>query len=694
MAWLGLSNVLLSYKKRFSLLKISAFGFVFLVYILIASGRIESIDGMGSLNVSRNVVSKNGFTISPPEYNTGMNYAIGKGDKYYGVASLGYTLVLIPVAFFVRVIYKINNFTPASYFPLESDYLLTFLASFVNPILGFLLFLVDYKLYKMLLKNSTKAFIVSLLVSFSTFLLPLSKHSFVHILFSLVLMVSVYYLLKFFKTKRILYLVISGMFMGFEVIVYNMTFVLPLVTLTVLLMYQLYTENFRLLDVIKKIIIWYVPIIGFVILLLFYNFVRFGSFLNFGYSFTGSEFSMKSYFFEGIWGLLLSPGKSLLVFSPIVIISMYLALKNIKKSLYSKLFVLLLTLYIFLYGRYTIWSGELCYGPRYFAPIIPIAGLVIAEYWKKINKIILLLLVIIGVYVQLIGVVIPYQIQYPPYDLKVFNYPVDADRETQFQAYAIGQFLPRLSPPYRLKGLLVERISQVKNIFSTNRNKIDFVSNVYFPEYYIQKGVKYVKYRHAKSIFDMYAFSNLEFKKVILNVTSVNQPLEKLEICVRDKCIKSYNFMRDDTLYSLYFENTVKIQKGEYVKFLFNHDNSKENNFELDINSISFDRYKINLDSYNAVNKDSYFLSKSDFSENNKSIDYLWEIRNREVEGLVNITPDFWWFKTHVYYNLPNIFRYSFWVFLITLIINFIILLSLLVYKYRYDLKQTVKSEI
>lgn len=628
-----------------------------------SSGRVESIDGIGSLNIARNIVYNHNFSVSPPEYNTGMSVAKGVNSLYYGFASFGYAVAMVPAVLFTKIIYLTNDFSPAVFFPLESDYLLSFLASFVNPVLTFFLFLILYKLFKLISSNQKTSLLASILLVFTTNILPLAKHSFAHILFMLLAVSTFYCVEKYIRVKEAKYLFFSGLLGGLLINSYNQTFVFVLGAIFLYLLFS--HKSLKQVKVKEILLLFCFPILFFLYLYFLYNKVRFGSYFNFGFSLSGGgDLGIKSYFFEGFWGLLFSPGKSIFVFSPLLILAVYLGFKTFRISKNSRLFIGMFLVYLLFFSKLAVWSGDLCYGPRYLSVIIPFAGLVLVENWKNINKFVLTILALIGFYIQLVGIVIPYQIQYPPYDLKVFQYPSNADREVLFQAYAIGQFIPRFSPPYRLKGYLLERLSRISDIVFLKKNPIDFVSNVYYPEYSIENGVAYVKYRHAKSDFIMYAFEDINFRKISLNITAVNQPLEEVKICIKNICQNSYSSSREDTLHTLYFSNIIKISKGDYVKFEFNQEIDRENLFEMDINSISFDERVIDLDSVNAANKDGFFTRGTYLESDNKDFAFLWELRNREVEGLVNNTADFWWIKTHIYYNLPGIFRYSFWIIL------------------------------
>lgn len=122
------------------------------------------------------------------------------------------------------------------------------------------------------------------------------------------------------------------------------------------------------------------------------NYLRFGSYTEFGY---GGGYGTLSYNqgWTGLIGLLASPGKGLIIYFPSVILLPY-ALKFMYKQ--DKGFFLL-TSYIFIvswvyFGTLEVnnesrfWSGAIAWGPRYLVPILPFATIVIGTLFKRPNK--------------------------------------------------------------------------------------------------------------------------------------------------------------------------------------------------------------------------------------------------------------------------------------------------------------------
>ncbi len=104
-----------------------------------------------------------------------------------------------------------------------------------------------------------------------------------------------------------------------------------------------------------------------------YNAVRWGSIWTTGYegNFTQSLFRENPIF--GLWGLFLSPGKSIFLYSPILLLSVVgvAALVRRRDPLVAAI-ALVAGPVILLYARYLFWAGDWAWGPRYLTFALPV----------------------------------------------------------------------------------------------------------------------------------------------------------------------------------------------------------------------------------------------------------------------------------------------------------------------------------
>ena len=108
-----------------------------------------------------------------------------------------------------------------------------------------------------------------------------------------------------------------------------------------------------------------------------YNFARFGSILESGYA-RSETFSTPV--LEGVAGFLLSPGKSIFIYAPILVLALFWGPAFFRR--FRALGVTILAvcaLHIAVFGAWWIWWGAWCWGPRFIIPIVPLGVLFLAE---------------------------------------------------------------------------------------------------------------------------------------------------------------------------------------------------------------------------------------------------------------------------------------------------------------------------
>jgi hypothetical protein len=110
-----------------------------------------------------------------------------------------------------------------------------------------------------------------------------------------------------------------------------------------------------------------------------YGWVRWGSIFATGYGGVTRGFWRENPL-VGLWGLLLSPGKSLFLFSPPLILALFGVRRFVTRRREAAWAIALTVVPIVLiYSRYLFWSGDWCWGPRYLAFAVPVLLLPVAE---------------------------------------------------------------------------------------------------------------------------------------------------------------------------------------------------------------------------------------------------------------------------------------------------------------------------
>jgi len=128
------------------------------------------------------------------------------------------------------------------------------------------------------------------------------------------------------------------------------------------------------------------------------NYVRFGSFLEYGYA-SSIGFTLQ---LTGLLGLLASPGRSLILFVPWVLLMIPLLMHAIRKRDQLTLGMSLgMLVFIALHASWREWYGGWSYGPRLLMPIIPIVAVLVAPWLTRWYAWLLLL---VGLFIELLTI--------------------------------------------------------------------------------------------------------------------------------------------------------------------------------------------------------------------------------------------------------------------------------------------------
>jgi hypothetical protein len=153
-----------------------------------------------------------------------------------------------------------------------------------------------------------------------------------------------------------------------------------------------------------------VPLLAMIAL---YNQARWGSPLDAGYG--PREAAPTERLFYGLWGQLLSPGKSVFLYSPALVLSLA-GFRATRRRCPELLWLILATVVpiLLLNAKLMFWSGDYAWGPRYLVFAIPVlmlpAAVLIDELvragrgWRRRAQVALTVAVVgVGVFVQLMG---------------------------------------------------------------------------------------------------------------------------------------------------------------------------------------------------------------------------------------------------------------------------------------------------
>lgn len=351
-----------------------------LLTCLLAPGHIATPDAHLRLAQARNLVSEGSFAV--PEgvgHLDHGNLAPGRDGRMYSVYNPGHVVLLAPI-------YAIASSLPTP-FGFDAHYAAAFGASFLGLIAHFLTGLLLLAFLVRIGVDRESSLLAAALFAFGTVSLPHATDGYEHPFEALAVLSSFYLLASRKDRSTDLLHVVVGLVLGLG-IAFRYTAVLALPGLAIVA--RGWRERFLIgLGTIPSIF-------G----MLLYNWYRFGSFFDTGYPtawrISHGETAIGRTGFdpmnipENLANLLLSPGKGLLWYAPVLVLVVpaWKHFRDSRAKLADGICIATL-LYLTFYSANFAWHGSVwTWGPRYTIPIVPmlmlsIGFLISRRRWRR-----------------------------------------------------------------------------------------------------------------------------------------------------------------------------------------------------------------------------------------------------------------------------------------------------------------------
>lgn len=234
---------------------------------------------------------------------------------------------------------------------------------------------------------------ISLLFGLGTIAWPYANHFFGEPLSALSLLLVFYSVLSYRSSGRAGWLWLAGLGAAFVV----GTVVAHTTLLFVLGMYWIMgvvtgapprpaNGRLPLLRAVTASVGLLLPLLVAALLLLAYNFLRFGNAFDTGYHFeSGEGFTASA--FTGAWGLLLSPYRGVFWHTPLLLAALFFFPAFLRRHVTEATVILALSLLLIgLYSRWWMWWGGFAWGPRFLVPLTPFWILTLAPTVEHLTK--------------------------------------------------------------------------------------------------------------------------------------------------------------------------------------------------------------------------------------------------------------------------------------------------------------------
>lgn len=654
------------------------FLFAISFFIFFASGFVDSQDGFQYLAVARRLFFDHTIQLPKETYtnkqNINLRADINKDGKIYSPTGLGYSLSLLPAVFIEGLFLQQAHLSPISAFPLQSDWPVLLFASFTNSFFAAMLAVILLLYLKSFQIPTKTSLLISFLSIVGTNLFPYTKHVFAHMMFVSFLVLTFYFFRMNALLRKRLLLFLAGLSFGIVVIAYNPTYIFPIPALIIyyLLLNKDKIKSRNFISIAKDLLTFTLGALPLLATYYMFNYFRFGNGTDSGYGQIVSFFGSPLYLvFEGIWGVLLSPGKSIFLFSPILLTVLLFWFK-IKKDILPELisFIVLTLIYIYFIGTLRgyvdlpTWHGDSSYGPRYLLPILPFWIIIIGNIYTKLTtnnkKFVFFPLIILGVFIQLVGVLLPYQIKFA--GLQQDNYL----NGRNFNVYEYGNEIPRYAPVLTLSKTLTKRILNLNKIYNHGLYNLRLYDGFNYPF-----DVGWTRWREVMPLAT-FSFDNNQTK-----------PLSKINLQFRNHQIdktSSYSAQLAFTINGEKLTDNLIIPVNKEKDITINLDKHISKNNQLSISTkfigtvsaqlktrqvvflqiVRFNNQPANIETYDypyvsPISENLFGAKYSYWGNIEKDPWALWDIHSRVYEQ----TFDLWWIKPLHYWDFPKVIFYS-----------------------------------
>jgi hypothetical protein len=372
--------------------------FLFLlgVYSLTGAYRIDSGDGEAMYQVTRSLIERQDLAIPPPAPGTtvvGENGELltveqlqpegwwpygawGRDGRYYAQYGIGWSLVAVP---FYALGSGLAHLLPGAAEPYVTRAAVTLVNALALSMAGALFFLLALRLYP-----ARTALLLALGYGMCTVAWSYARGTFSEPLVALGLLWAVLAAgrSKDEESREAVWWALAGLGLGGALLCRPAAAVmfLPFAAWAFLAGW----ETARVRGGMANVAAMGAPVALAVAIALGYNAVRFGGLLDLGYPQT----IWNPNPLVGLYGMLLSPGKGLLLFAPVTLLGLVgwpSYLRRDPRQAGALLIMVLLQLGIYAFTR-RAWGGGSCWGPRHLVPVLAFILLPAGEVWPSLLR--------------------------------------------------------------------------------------------------------------------------------------------------------------------------------------------------------------------------------------------------------------------------------------------------------------------
>jgi hypothetical protein len=371
------------------------FFLLFSLYLMTAGGEFFTSDGVAMYRTTQALVEQ-GQLVVAPDQNLPQLVA-GWDGQFYSMYDLGQPILAIPF-------YLLGAFL-ATLLP-NSDYAAAtrFCVSVVPQVSTALAAVVLFQLSLALFRRQQVALVLSLLWATGTLAWPYAKFFFSEALLTLFLLLACCLLAQGSASPSKRKVLLAGLMFGLALAIRVSALIYSLAFLAYFACESLRFANsqWTIGPLLHKSSLFFSGTLLFLGLFCWHNYVRFHTLWATGYQ--GQAFSTPLY--VGLYGLLLSSGRSLFLYSPLALLGLacWPRFRQHFPALAGWIATAFLTA-LFFFSTWWTWHGGWSWGPRFLVPLIPFLLLPLGAHMNTPRFFLILALVwLISLWVVLPGV--------------------------------------------------------------------------------------------------------------------------------------------------------------------------------------------------------------------------------------------------------------------------------------------------
>jgi hypothetical protein len=328
------------------------------LYILTAQGSIQTSDGRIMYLLTQSMVERQKVSFFE-NYLISSKVSVTKGSKeQYSKYGLGLSLMAVPFYLVGKALSALLN--------IPADFATMFCVSLINPTITAVTCMMLYLFALRRLKFSHQvATVLALAYGLTTMAWAQSEDFMSDPATGFLLLCASYFITD--TSKSIRSIILAGLLLGMAVFVRLTSVIAIPLYLVYLGLEWKESASKNIKGLVLSLVRFVAPIAMFIFVIFIYNYVRFHNIFESGY-----DNDFRPDIFTGLYGLLFSPGKSVFLYNPIVLIGL-LGFRRLFKNHFNTaiLFCLIALTQLCFYSAWGSWHGGNSWGPRFLLVVLP-----------------------------------------------------------------------------------------------------------------------------------------------------------------------------------------------------------------------------------------------------------------------------------------------------------------------------------